>query len=1399
MLLKSVIISELTAIITLSKMELQSKSKLGLTDDNRYWENIIKVVLNRCYGYNLKNLNEEQMNFPGIDLGDYEKGIGFQITVTKKGMKIKDTLDEILNNKVYIRFPTIKVFILGEKQKKYSIVLNEYQRFFSFTADDILDFNDLLDKFNSMEIDDLVPILDYLRNEIQVITKWKRGIDQKRIDFKYLHELVGTSLENLKGRFSRDFNVDVELSNWLNKFCNTNFNKEKLCKVLCEERKAISQNKIVDNSILVQQFDQVLEKINNDEAVEYDFIKEEIENFIAQTETAIREKYKSSEKDYYQSNEYYLLKRLCNADYGLDEFREAMLASVFIITGEAGVGKSHSIAQFVYNNYFISCKPCIFLLGQHLNDNVNPVSMIERYLHLPYTLQSFLEELNTFGESNNVEIPFIIEGINEGLYSQIWKEYFCGLVSIFINYKRIKLIISIRNTYIKKCLPEGYNKNDYTLVIEHKGFENNTLDAITAFFEYYSISMPTFPILYIDFYNPLFLHTLCKTIQGTKNIVINEYSSFTEVFRNYLKVLERIISEKCKYIEKLKLVQKVVDNVIKYSLAQNMIYSIEIDIFYKIVGETVTPFGVNLNDFVQAMIDSGLFYTELYGYEEDDEYIEFSYERYHNIIAAHYILGDIKNENELKESIINGGIGHCFAKQYNGIIEELFVQIPQKFNTELLCLLPDETAKKVLNPFLSSLIWRKGSEINFKQTKFLINKYIIVYDTYFEKLLKHFLIIAPIKNHPFNALALHDYLMMLNMADRDSFWIKCVIDDVRYGGILSNLLKLSKIQKNIYSKDTKYLILLLLSWTLACTQNDYREKAIRVIVGLLENELNLAIRLIKSFIDVDDGYVKEGLYCAIYGAVLRTNNLSSAEELGQTIYEDIFAKVEVYPHVIVRAHAKAIIDYITCKNIDIKRDLNKIKPPYSSKWYDEIPTDEEILAYEVNYEDENVTRKMYCINDIIHSMSTNTGKKPLWYGDFGRYTFEGWVKPWKYYYIAQELSNIVVKIIMEQYGYDCEKHGEFDVQITRHDRYNHFCERIGKKYQRIASFEMLARLSDNFEPGEVKNVYSQAYIANSRKKLKSFFPEMSKDMLEDELSKEGEVDNEEGEDDVQTIFVPYKYEGPWQFRYRGIDPTVLAEPAEEEKNFWEDIWCIPDLPSGKWAIEDAPEPNLNNILFVNYDNEEFVVLEMYNIWKNNEKLLTEEPNEYFVKALAMFIPEDYVIKLNEDNGIKEFAEGRDYNETYTIFGREFYQSEAYKYYEKQCLEDEEEDETLISMGLVYHCPASYSEQVENVISSYTIPCKYLIDELQLEQLEDAKWYNKNGELVAVSIIVDGYQDALLFKERALTQIMMKKKMKIVWGIYTEKNENNMRYSTRKVAQWSGDRLNVEQYEKERWG
>ena len=69
--------------LAIAQTEMEYQCGLGIYDDVHYWEEIARGLLNGCYGFHLVNLNEEKKNFPGIDLGDRERGIGVQVTAER--------------------------------------------------------------------------------------------------------------------------------------------------------------------------------------------------------------------------------------------------------------------------------------------------------------------------------------------------------------------------------------------------------------------------------------------------------------------------------------------------------------------------------------------------------------------------------------------------------------------------------------------------------------------------------------------------------------------------------------------------------------------------------------------------------------------------------------------------------------------------------------------------------------------------------------------------------------------------------------------------------------------------------------------------------------------------------------------------------------------------------------------------------------------------------------------------------------------------------------------------------------------------------------------------------------------------------------------------------------------
>lgn len=145
---------------------LQTRSKLGLYDLNKYCEDFIKDFLNLIYQYDLVNLNETRSNEPGLDLGDAAQKLGIQVTTDKKSAKINNTLEKITNDQK-TKYQRFVILILGAKQSSYDGINPELASSLSFNiVNDIWDFGDLERDIVSLSLEKIKSIYDFLQRDL---------------------------------------------------------------------------------------------------------------------------------------------------------------------------------------------------------------------------------------------------------------------------------------------------------------------------------------------------------------------------------------------------------------------------------------------------------------------------------------------------------------------------------------------------------------------------------------------------------------------------------------------------------------------------------------------------------------------------------------------------------------------------------------------------------------------------------------------------------------------------------------------------------------------------------------------------------------------------------------------------------------------------------------------------------------------------------------------------------------------------------------------------------------------------------------------------------------------------------------------------------------------------------
>jgi hypothetical protein len=101
------------------KSNITFQNDTGLLDINKLAEVFVMKLLNEIYGYKLEDLNDAQKDFPGIDLGDIENKIAFQVTSRSDPDKIRDSLKKFNRYSASKYTNGIRFFILKDEKKNF--------------------------------------------------------------------------------------------------------------------------------------------------------------------------------------------------------------------------------------------------------------------------------------------------------------------------------------------------------------------------------------------------------------------------------------------------------------------------------------------------------------------------------------------------------------------------------------------------------------------------------------------------------------------------------------------------------------------------------------------------------------------------------------------------------------------------------------------------------------------------------------------------------------------------------------------------------------------------------------------------------------------------------------------------------------------------------------------------------------------------------------------------------------------------------------------------------------------------------------------------------------------------------------------------------------------------------
>ena len=1031
------------------------------------FEHLCRIFFKYHYVKDATVILNQKANNPGIEtepvLIDGKK-VGFQAKYFSNNVNYVDILDSARKVVKYYGGKIDKVILFCNKD--VSIDAENYKKAVLLFSKNNIEIevccnNSILDTINT--VSEYASIKCLFFNKLNLSDEW----------FK---EKLDRSLKELEPRYTHGFHVNEFESQ---KHFDILYRNEQVVQYLQalidEAKKDIKYNEqrslkqevenIIDSLIIPgrQDYGRILSWYEQFASVENEINQaiEKLENKLDKTDSADERRIIYNKLSPLNK----LLEIIQRFDLANDTHFRYINNNILIVEGDAGNGKSHLLGYEAEFHAISNKYRSVLLLGQKFIYEKSPQEQIMQILGLESSFHDFILACEARGEIDGGITVIMIDAVNECQKYAIWKQYLNDIVEEVKKSKFVRLVCSIRTTYKKYVFSDKIQQDIEKGIIscvEVMGFRNNLLEAVPLFFNYYKIPITTAAFFESEFENPLFLQTYCDAYSEGVGIgsrgIFALYNAYIEKEENKVRDLYGITND-------IPFAKKIIEKIGKYLFDNNTNRMPLISLYSE------------CNNILESdkFIDSFLKAKVLVQYNYDDgEYIHINYERFADYIVAKHILDNTNNYDELcvwvqQKLLVTNKYG-CFVRNcVEGQFAALSVLAYEKYHKEIIdCLrvLPDTNkfnlylSNDIVTEYLDAYLYRADKDIDVNNFYNAVAPYFRSVDT----ARKHLDILIGLagRNCSLNINETTKFLMHMSLKYRDYHWTIYINDKYTQGERVFNAVQyFLNADINHVTHNERLLYGQLLTWFLSSSNRELRDKGSRALIRLIKNDVSAMVELLSIFSGVNDSYIISRLYGCVYGALLQTDDekldFHELSILCKNIFESIFNRDIVYPDILLRDYALNILEFCNTKQVKLDFEIGNCRPPYKSF---EIPSvDLEVLVKkypksDISWLGTSAIRFSMMPNHKIKGFSGT-------YGDFGRYTFQSALSEFKDVDIERAF-HYAYSYIVNSLDYDNDLFSEYDRRIGYgRGRNNCHIERIGKKYEWIAMYHVLALVADS--------------------------------------------------------------------------------------------------------------------------------------------------------------------------------------------------------------------------------------------------------------------------------------------------------------------------------------------------
>ena len=907
------------------------------------------------------------------------------------------------------------------------------------------------------------------------------------INPQWMQNSLQNSLNYLDNRFNPKDHVEIQAEELFSVMTRSKFFVDSLLSqyqgIELRGKKVLNQLKDIldfENDELVLELKQKLQKMPSlgmilNVSIEEDWRMEGVSVAIKELKFAIDKLIrKCVDESFLQIDKSYLFiskrRELESFNVDLANFEERINSSYMhaeqkryaFLIGQAGVGKSHLLGKIAQSRLENNL-PTGLVLGQRISCGLSLWKQLSGELGLPecLTKNQVLDLFNKIALKNNTRFLLLIDAINEGAGSRFWCDELANFLNDLLPFKRIVCVLSCRDVYEKILIPNKL-KDSPKVYLEGFVTPQEQECAAKVYMDRRGIVRPSMPWLIPEFSNPLYLKTVCDSLkargkaelpsglQGSKNIFTFYRDSISDV----------ICSQERINVDLRDALKDALTNIAEFMLEKRRDYC-SIKETRELIRAEFQDFSKPKDgDWLQVLFSQGVLRKDPNPTEEDEDVVRFSYQRFQDFLMAIIAIEKIKDkpENLFAEGATLGFLRTHWS-EWAGLIEMLFVLLPEYCqDVELYDVLPQihnglDNQILFYNEFSASLLSRSNKGFSEKT------------QTYFKNLEIFDQIIVLIRcacsgKHVWRD-KLHIHLMGLKMAERDAKWTQQInhyqIDGLEQ--IVETIFSWARSgQKECVIYQSQFQIARQIVWFLTSSNRELRDRATKSLVCLFIESTSLFESILDEFKEIDDLYVLERILAAGYGAVCSKPEPDKLKRFSNAVWTVIFKEGNPPQHILLRDYALKIIEKANTNGL-LSPDVNllKCRPPYQSHLFRVVK--------------ESTVAK--CVNDAGDDTINDSCIGS--FGDFGLYVINPLLGKFTKKRILSNpdtldgrnlsrfnMNDLKRWIVKKAYSYGWNK-DRFPYDSSSYiDRSRPKIERIGKKYQWLALYELMSRLADNY-------------------------------------------------------------------------------------------------------------------------------------------------------------------------------------------------------------------------------------------------------------------------------------------------------------------------------------------------